>query len=184
MQHSDRLNGQPVIRGVRLTLRPMQRSDMGLLDLYAGDARVAKMTTSIPHPLPPGASEAFIARATAEKRSEDVWAMDGSEVGLGELVGVIGLERMEGTARQSEIGYWVAPAFWNTGLASEAVRLLLGANPQNCDTVFGSVFQSNPISARVLTGAGFEYLGDAEVYSVANGATVPTWTYLKRLNDR
>lgn len=181
MHHVDTVSGQPVIRAERLTLRPLQKSDRGLLDLYAGDARVAKMTTSIPHPLPPGATEAYIARATAPDRTEDVWAMDGTESGLGELVGVIALERMEGAARQSEIGYWVGPAFWNTGLASEAVRALLDANPQNCDTVFASVFQSNPISARVLTNAGFEYLGDAEVFSVANGAPVPTWTYLKRL---
>jgi hypothetical protein len=33
----------------------------------------------------------------------------------------------------------------------------------------------------VLTNAGFEYLGDAESYSVARGASLPTWTYLKRL---
>ena len=39
----------------------------------------------------------------------------------------------------------------------------------------------NPASARVLTNTGFEYLGDAEAFSVARGSTVPTWTYLKRL---
>jgi hypothetical protein len=33
----------------------------------------------------------------------------------------------------------------------------------------------------VLTNAGFDYLGDAEAFSVARGAKVATWTYLKRL---
>jgi RimJ/RimL family protein N-acetyltransferase len=55
------------------------------------------------------------------------------------------------------------------------------ANPLQNKTIFGSVFQDNPGSARVLTNAGFEYLGDAEAFSVARGAKVPTWTYLKRL---
>jgi hypothetical protein len=32
----------------------------------------------------------------------------------------------------------------------------------------------------VLTNTGFEYLGDAEAFSVARNAPVPTWTYLKR----
>ena len=82
---------------------------------------------------------------------------------------------------QSEIAYWVVPAFWNTGLASEAVRALVGANPRGDQTMFASVFQDNPASARVLTNAGFEYLGDAEAFSVARGSVVPTWTYLKRL---
>jgi RimJ/RimL family protein N-acetyltransferase len=175
------LSGQPVIETDRLVLRPLQRSDKGMLQLYAGDARVARMTTSIPHPLPPGAEDAFIDRALSEKRREDVWALDGTRSGLGELVGVIGLERMEDAARQSEVGYWVAPAFWNTGLASEAVTALLAANPHGAATVFASVFQDNPVSARVLTNAGFEYLGDAEAFSVARGARVPTWTYLKRV---
>ena len=33
-----------------------------------------------------------------------------------------------------------------------------------------------------LTNAGFEYIGDAEAFSVARGTPVPTWTYLRRLN--
>ena len=175
------VTGQPVLTTERLLLRPLQRSDKGLLEFYAGDARVARQTTSIPHPLPPGAADAFIDRALSPKRREDIWALDGTRTGLGELVGVIGLERMEDASAQSEIGYWVAPAFWNTGLASEAVTTLLAANPHGAATVFASVFQDNPVSARVLTNAGFEYLGDAEAFSVARGAPVATWTYLRRL---
>lgn len=181
MHQGETLTGQPVIPAKRLILRPLQKSDIGPLELFAGDARVAKMTASIPHPMPPGAMDAFVARANAPDRAQDIWAMDGGNTGLGELVGIITLQAMEGTARQSEVSYWVAPAFWNTGLASEALKALLSANPHNAATLFASVLQTNPISARVLTNAGFEYLGDAEVYSVANAATVPTWTYLKRL---
>ena len=77
--------------------------------------------------------------------------------------------------------FWVAPTMWNTGFASEAVRALIAANPLASQTIFASVFQDNPGSARVLTNAGFDYLGDAEAFSVARGAKVATWTYLKRL---
>jgi len=172
---------QPAIETERLALRPLRRSDKGLLEHYAGDARVANMTKSISHPLPPGAAEAFIERARSATRQEDVWAVDGTRSGLGELVGVMGLKRMEGTQGQSEIGYWIAPAFWNTGLASEALAAILARNPHGAATVFAEVFQDNPISARVLTNAGFEYLGDAEAFSVSRGAPVQTWTYLRKL---
>ena len=175
----DPIPAQPVFSTDRFDLRPLRRSDQGLLEMYAGDLRVAGNTTSIPHPLPPGATEAFIQKSLAEDRLEDVWVMDGTKSGLAELLGVIGLERMEND--QCEIGYWVAPAFWNTGFASEAVRRLVEANPLDSRTMFASVFQTNPVSARVLTNAGFEYLGDAEVFSVARGAIVSTWTYLRRL---
>ena len=175
----DMIVNQPVIETERLILRPLRRSDAGLLEMYGADERVARMTRSIPHPLPPGATEAFVARSLSEDRDEDVWVLDGSSAGLGELLGLIALEQMD--RDQSEIGYWIGPAFWNTGLASEAVRALIEANPHGDKTMFASVFQDNPASARVLTNAGFEYLGDAEAFSVARGAQVPTWTYLKRL---
>jgi RimJ/RimL family protein N-acetyltransferase len=171
---------QPVIEAERIRLRPLRKSDEGLVTLYAGDRRVAEMTTTIPHPLPPGATAAFIARAVAEDRDEDVWALDGAKSGLSEVLGLISLKRLE--RDQSEVGYWVAPAFWNAGYASEAVTALIGANPLANTTVFAAVFQDNPVSARVLTNAGFQYLGDAEAYSVARGAAVRTWTYLRKLD--
>jgi len=169
----------------RFVLRPVRRSDAGLFALHAGDRRVAIGTQSIPHPLPPGAAEAFVARAMKPGGDEDIWVMDGAATGLAEVLGVISLKRMDEAKvarRQSEIGYWVAPAFWNTGIASEAVRALVGSNPQGNRTIFAEVFQDNPGSARVLTNAGFQYLGDAETFSVARGARVPTWTYLKKLD--
>ena len=169
----------------RFVLRPVRKSDAGLFAMYAGDKRVAEATRSIPHPLPPGAAESFVTRAMRVGGDEDVWVMDGSSSGLSEVLGVISLKRMDETKwdrGQSEVGYWVAPAFWNTGFASEAVRALIEANPQRNRTVFAEVFQDNPGSARVLTNAGFQYLGDAETFSVARNARVPTWTYTRKLD--
>lgn len=170
---------QPVIETPQFRLRPVQQSDAGQLALYAGDVRVARMTTTIPHPLPDGATEAFIARCMDPARDEDVWVIDPSDDGS-EVLGAIALQRMD--RAQSEIGYWVAPALWNNGFASIAVQALVDANPQANRTIFGSVFQDNPASARVLTNAGFDYIGEAEAFSVARNATVETWTYIKKLD--
>ncbi|MCC5989409.1 MAG: GNAT family N-acetyltransferase [Pararhodobacter sp.] len=139
----------------------------------------AVATRSIPHPLPHGAADDFIEKALAGDRDEDVWAMDGARQGSAALLGIISLKPLD--RGQSQVGYWVAPAFWNTGLASEAVRLLVEANPHGNRTLFAEVFQDNPVSARVLTKAGFEYIGDAEAWCVARNAAVPTWTYLRRM---
>ncbi|MEZ5867983.1 RimJ/RimL family protein N-acetyltransferase [Defluviimonas denitrificans] len=170
---------QPVIEAERFTLRPLRRSDAGLMSLYTADKRLAEGTRTIPHPLPPGATEAYIARSLTEKRPEDVWVMDGSAHGLAEVLGVVSLSHME--RAQSEIKYWVAPAFWNTGLASEAVAAMVAANPHKARTLFAEVFQDNTGSARVLTNCGFDYLGDAEAFSVARNTMVPTWTYVKKI---
>lgn len=170
---------QPVVTSDRFILRPLRASDAGLITHYASEKRVASMTSTLPHPYPPGAAEAFIDRMSAADRVEDAWAIDGTPSGSDELMGVISLSRMD--RNQSEVGYWVAPPFWNTGLASEAVHALVLANPLDNRTMFASVFQDNPASARVLTHCGFEYIGDAESFSVARNTTVPTWTYLKRM---
>jgi RimJ/RimL family protein N-acetyltransferase len=163
----------------RLVLRPVRKSDAGLFAMYAGDRRVAEATQGIPHPLPPGASEAFIARAMATGSDETILVLDGTPAGLPEVLGVISLKAMD--RAQSEVAFWVAPAFWNLGLASEAVQALVAANPQANKTMFAEAFQDNPRTARVLTNAGFQYLGDAESFSVARNARVPTWTYIRKL---
>lgn len=169
----------PVLTGARLVLRPLDASDAGLLEMYTSDARVAKGTRSIPHPLPPGATAQFITRATAPTREEDVWVLDGAGQDRPSVLGLISLKPLD--RQQSQIGYWVAPAFWNAGYATEAVNCLIKANPRNARTLFAEVFQDNAASAHVLMNAGFDYLGDAEAYSVARRTTVPTWTYMRRM---
>ena len=174
------ITNQPVIETEKFDLRPLRASDKGLIELYGSDSRVAWNTQSIPHPLPPGMTDDLVARAMAPDRGEDVWALDASKLGGAELIGLISLVRID--THQSEIGYWIAPSFWNSGLASMAVEALVDANPQNSRTLFAAVFQDNPASARVLTNKGFQYLGDAETFCIARGALVPTWTYSRKLD--
>ena len=171
---------QPVIETERFLLRPLRPSDAGMIAHYTADRRVAEGTRAIPHPLPPGAAEDFVARALSPSRDEDVWAIDGSAHRLAELLGVVSLTRMEGD--QSELGFWIGAGFWNTGFATEAVEAIVAANPHKARTLFAEAFQDNPGSARVLTNCGFVYLGDAERWSVARGARVPTWTYLRKMD--
>ncbi|MEP5762693.1 MAG: GNAT family N-acetyltransferase [Litoreibacter sp.] len=169
---------QPTLHKDGLTVRPVRKPDAGQITLYASDKRVAMNTSVIPHPLPPGMVESLIDRALTADREEDVWVLDNSDT-QDQVLGAIMLRRLD--REQSEIGFWVAPAMWNNGLASKAVDALIEANPQACKTLFASVFQDNPVSSRVLTNAGFDYIGDAETYSVARDAVVPTWTYLLKL---
>lgn len=167
--------GQPVIAAGRFVLRPLRRSDAGLIAHFAGDERVARGTRSIPHPYPRAAAEALVERALSPSRGEDVWALDGTGGGLGELLGLIHLARLD--RAQDEVSFWIAQPYWNTGLAREAVGALVAADPHRSEAIYAEVFQDHPGGGRALTHAGFEYLGDAEAYCVARGAIVPTWTY-------
>ncbi len=172
-QHT--LATQAPIPAKRFTLRPLRRSDAGMIGHYAADKRLATGLKSVPHPLPPGWGAAFVDRVLRAPDKGCVWVLDGAETRLAEVLGLVGLDRMD--RDQAQIGYWVAPAFWNAGFASEAVDALVAANPLGSLRIFAEAFQDNPVSARVLTQCGFDYLGDAEAYCLARGATVPTWTY-------
>ncbi|QUJ77654.1 GNAT family N-acetyltransferase [Sulfitobacter albidus] len=173
------LTAQATLHTPRFILRPVARTDLGRIEHYAADPRLAQNTPRIPHPLPPGLIAAFIERALSDDRVEDVWVMDGGAQDGSEVMGVISLMRLD--RNQSEVGYWVAPPFWNTHVASDAVNALVAGNPLGNDTMFAAVFHDNPASAKVLTNAGFQYLGDAETFCLARNATVPTWTYSRKL---
>ena len=159
----------PDIRGERILLRALRPSDAGLLTLYCSDPRVARMTTSIPHPYPPGAAEDFIAAAAKPDAREIAWVIDGTPSGRPELVGTIGL-RASPIGR--ELGYWVAPPVWRQGIATEAVGLLARANPLGDRAFVASVFFDNPASAAVLDRCGFVEAGADQGYSVARGEAV------------
>jgi RimJ/RimL family protein N-acetyltransferase len=167
------VNG-PILTTARLELRPLRGSDAGLISLYLGDARVAKMTGSIPHPYPPGAAEGFV--ASRETSAEVSWALDATVSEGPEFIGVIGVVPQADAVEA--VGYWVGPPFWNTGYATEALDAVLTHRFANgIETITARVFQDNPQSAKVLTHCGFEYLGDSEGFCVARNATLPQWDY-------
>jgi RimJ/RimL family protein N-acetyltransferase len=164
----------------RLRLRRFRRADAALIELMAGDRRVAWMTERVPHPYPPGLAAGFVERVAAGSADEIGWAIDtdsgtGDEVENG-LIGTIML-RLDapGSAR---VGYWLAPAFWGTGYATEALEAVVGfARQAGFRELTARVFQDNPASVKVLLHAGFAYVDDGEVYSLARGTMVPTHNY-------
>lgn len=167
---------QPDLTTSRLRLRRLALSDAGLIHLYASDARVARMTTAIPHPAPQGSTEAFVRRAMLKGAVETVWAMDTGDDLENGLIGLITLKRVGGGV--GDVGYWVAPAFWNAGYAGEAVDAIVAeAERQGFAALTAEVFQDNLPSARVLSRAGFGYIGAGESYSVARGAMTPVFQY-------
>ena len=159
----------PEILGKRILLRGLRPSDAGLLALHCGDARVARMTRSIPHPYPPGAAEDFIAASAKPDARTVVWAIDGTPSGRPELVGTIDLRATEGGR---ELGYWVAPPVWRQRIATEAVNLLVRANPLGDRAFVATVFEDNPASAGVLDRCGFAETGSDTAFSVARDASV------------
>jgi len=159
------------IRTDRLMLRPLRPSDAGPVTLHVSDPRLARMTTLIPHPYPPGAAEAFIEGTLKGRRDEEVWAIDATPIDGEELVGLVSYR-----PRGDELGYWVGPPYWNSGYASEAVAALVGHlfTAREIARLSAPVFADNAASAAVLGKLGFRQAGEVSLYSVARAAEVPS----------
>jgi RimJ/RimL family protein N-acetyltransferase len=163
-----------VIETPRLTLRPLRASDAGPIALWCSQFRVASMLARVPHPYPPGAAEAFIARVAAPGSDETVWALDGSRTGAADFLGVVGVRRAQG-ATPARFGYWIGPPAWGLGYATEAVAAALDATFEDAavTTVEASVFHDNPASRRVLDKLGFLPVEECVEFCPARGETVP-----------
>jgi RimJ/RimL family protein N-acetyltransferase len=163
-----------VIETDRLTLRPLQPADAGPITLWCSQFRVASMLARVPHPYPPGAAEAFIARATAPGADETVWALDGSRSGASDFLGVVGVRHPRG-ATPARFGYWIGPPAWGLGYATEAVAAALDAvfEDEAVTLVEASVFDDNAASRRVLDKLGFAPVELCGEFCPARGETVP-----------
>jgi len=96
------------------------------------------------------------------------------------LIGGIGLGR---SCDEVELGYWIAPAFWGHGYATEALRAVLErARLLGHRRVIASHFSENLATAKVLEKAGFRATGETKTrYSVTRGMEVLATTYAVEL---
>src|SRR5690606_23408031 len=93
----------------------------------------------------------------------------------GEFVGVVGLNLRSDVYRKSaEIGYWLGEPYWNKGITSKAIELIVeyGFNQIYLIRIDTGVFAFNKASCRVLEKCGFELEGIFKNSIIKNGIVV------------
>ena len=70
-----------------------------------------------------------------------------------------------------EVTYWISPARWGQGLASQALRLYL-ALVEPTRPIYGRVADHNAASAKVLARAGFAEVGTETSFARGAGAEI------------
>lgn len=162
----------PLIASNRLLLRPWQDEDAPLLYRYASDPDVGPRAGWAPHQ----SVEESLHIIQTVFRNPTTWAIIRKEDDL--LVGAIGygpscdchLPAREG---EPTVGYWIAKPFWNQGLCTEALQLLIAhlrqqneSNENNevsaptIPSLISGHFIDNPASGRVMEKCGFLPTGD------------------------
>ena len=152
---------QPTLTSARLCLRPFALADANDVQRLAGDKRVALAATTIPHPYPDGAAEAWIStHADAfSAKSEVAFAItlrDG-----GDLVGAISLLDISERHARAEIGYWTGIDHWNRGYCTEAFTRLVpyAFEELGITRIVARCSAQNAASARVMEKTGLKREG-------------------------
>lgn len=139
-------------------LRPWQPGDAAALVRHANDPAVAaNLRDRFPHPYTPADAEQWLKVVAADTPLTN-FAVEAA----GEAVGGIGLVLGTDIERCSaETGYWLGAAVWGRGLATAAVKGLVGYGFRELGLtrVFAHVFAEHGASMRVLEKAGFRREG-------------------------
>lgn len=159
-----------VMQTDRLTLRPWLAGDADALFKYASDPEVGPRAGWEPH------KSVEESRGIIETvfNNDTNWAIVWKETG--EPIGAMGyMEQyeMKLPARENEplVGYWVARPYWNRGICTEALRLMIDRIRKTTDirSLISGHFVDNPASGKVMMHCGFIPTGeecfDEDLYS-------------------
>ena len=157
-------------------LRPWQTGDEEALVRYADNRRIwINLRDSFPHPYTMSDASSWLQRARADEPLTNLAIATTSEA-----IGGIGVTLQHDVHRRSaEIGYWLAEPYWGRGIATRALRAFTSYAFATFDLIrlYGTVFEWNPASARVLEKAGFSYEGLLRQSITKDGQTVGAWMY-------
>ena len=146
-----------------VTLRPFADSDLDALFAWESDPRAVEMAAfTRTDPSDRGAFDAHYERVRGN-RSNTLLAIDDGGV----FVGTVGSFTRQG---EREVTYWIAPARWGRGLATEALRAFLAV--ESTRPLYGRVAAHNLASAKVLARAGFVEVGSETAFAPGIGAEV------------
>lgn len=164
-----RLPGQLTYDGVmetsRIILRPWRDSDAPVLFKWASDPDVGPRAGWAPHQ---SVEESLEVIRTVFKDATNTWAIELKETG--NAIGAMGYGpscECNLPARDGEplIGYWIAKPYWNKGICTEALGLMIEHIRHLTDikSLISGHFEDNPASGRVMEKCGFIPTGETVI---------------------
>ena len=140
----------------RIILRPWRDSDAEALFKYASDPDVGPRAGWPPH----HSVEESLHIIRTIFHNDHIWAIELKETG--EPIGCIGYytygeSNINIGEQDAEAGYWVAKPYWNQGICTEALLLIIDYcfNVKGFQTLWSDYFVNNPASGRVMEKCGF-----------------------------
>ena len=159
-----------IIETERLILRPPEAADAEPFARMMTDG-VARWTGSWKAGITPAEVADKIAVWLATEASGGAINRTAVIRDTGEVIGVIGVRRLDDNPARGAIGYWIGEAYFGRGYTKEAARAILDAawNALPVDLIEGVVQLPNTASHAVLKGLGMAYAGERDEFASARG---------------
>lgn len=145
----------------RILLRRWQESDAETLFKYASDPDVGPHAGWPPHKSVKESLEIIQTVLSADT----MWAVVLKETN--EIIGCVGYLTSENSnvtidSNSAEVGYWIAKPYWNKGICTEALKLVVDYcfEKKGYNSLWGTHFIDNPPSGKVMEKCGFLPTGE------------------------
>lgn len=159
-----------VFKTSRFTIRPFKLSDATDLTRNINNPKVARYTTSIPHPYKLQDAENWLKKQVkvyGMKEPENiVWAIEVD----GEVVGAIGIHKIV-FGHKAELGAWIAQKHWNKGIMTQVIKIIttFAFKAFKLKRIYARIFMPNLGSKAVAEKNGFKLEGIMKKDAKKNG---------------
>jgi RimJ/RimL family protein N-acetyltransferase len=163
---------------MKIAIRPWKNEDAKQLSIAANNQNIGNMLRDgFPFPYTEKDAEEWIVM-NEDKEEPNNFAV----IAEGQIVGGIGFLQKENIYRKTaEIGYWLDENYWNKGITTEAVRLLVSYIFLNLDIdrIYSEVFSNNPSSMKVAEKNGFHLEAVHRKAIIKNNQVLDAYVWVK-----
>lgn len=138
-------------------LRKLTLSDALSVYEHVKDKAIVRYTLGIPHPYTLQDARQFINYSIQayKKKSAYIFGIELKE--KKGVIGIVSLSKIDRKNKNCELGYWLGKKYWNRGIMSNAVKMILefAFKKLKMHRICAGSFASNSASLRVLEKNGF-----------------------------
>lgn len=155
----------------RLTLRPLSIEDAAASARIMSPA-IARWTGSWTGTETTEEVEEKIERSVEAERAGRRFMRAACLKETDELIGWIGVVRLDADPERGSLGYWIGESWYGRGYAKEAARTIVGAawDVLDIQMLEAAAQVANLASHRILLGLGMRHMGQRDEFAVARGA--------------
>ncbi|MDD3160101.1 MAG: GNAT family protein [Candidatus ainarchaeum sp.] len=164
---------QTSLIGIKINLRELKNSDVNSIYENAKDPELAKYYL-LPIPYEFNHAVELITITNNKLQTKEAISLGIEDKITKQIIGLVSLSFINFSNNTAEIGYWIGKKYWNQGIMTESINLILNFafNDLKLKRVYARVMHPNMASSRLLENSGFKYEGQVRKGTYRNDVWV------------